>query len=59
MLKVAQRGSVGVTNMSDWSNEGIFVIVLNRFIKHTKPSQEQSLLKDSLLKDNLGRKLYF
>lgn len=42
MLKGAPLGSVGAANPSGWSNEEIFLLFIEHFIKHAQPSEENS-----------------
>lgn len=49
MLKGAPPGTLGMANVSGWSNTENFLTFLNHFIKHTRPSQDNKVL---LLMDN-------
>lgn len=49
MLKGATPGSTGAANPSGWMSAEIFLVFLQHFVKHTKPSLENPLL---LILDN-------
>lgn len=49
MLAGAPEGTIGGANPSGWSNESMFVLFLQHFIKYTKPTKEQPVI---LILDN-------
>lgn len=49
MITGAPEGSIGSANPSGWSNESMFVIFLQHFIKYAKPTKERPVI---LLMDN-------
>lgn len=49
MITGAPEGSIGGANPSSWSNESIFVIFLQHFIKYAKPTKKRPVI---LLMDN-------
>lgn len=51
MITGAPEGSIGGANPSGWSNESMFVIFLQHFIKYAKPTKEQPVI---LIMDNHG-----
>lgn len=44
MLKGAPPGTIGGANSSGWSNEEMYFIFMQHFIKHTKPSKDERVL---------------
>lgn len=44
MIHGAPQGTIGATNQSGWSNEGLFLTYLKHFIEFTKPSKESPVL---------------
>lgn len=49
MITGAPEGSIGGANPSGWSNESMFVIFLQHFIKYAKPTKERPVI---ILMDN-------
>ncbi|GBP40289.1 hypothetical protein EVAR_83979_1 [Eumeta japonica] len=49
MITGAPEGSIGGANPSGWSNESMFVIFLQHFIKYAKPTKERPVI---LIMDN-------
>lgn len=44
MLEGARDGSTGGANPSKWTNEAMFVIILQHVSKYTKPTKEPSVI---------------